>query len=213
MATLLHLDSGADAEHSLSRRLTARFASSWSGERTYRDLHADPLPHLEHSALHFPPATRPPGVVPPEAAALQQRLLDELDAADVVLVAAPLYNYSLPSTLKAWIDRIHVPGVTTGPGTTPYAGKHAVVVSTRGLTYDSGPTAGWDHAVPVLELVLGTALGMQVEVVKVDYTLADTAPALAEHAETFHAQRDAALERLAALARTHSSRRNHRTDS
>lgn len=205
MVSLLHLDSGADADNSLSRKLTARFAQSWTGERTYRDLHADPLPHLEHSALHWPAATRPAGVVTPQAAALQQELLDELGAADVVLVGAPLYNYSIASTLKAWIDRIHVPGLTTGPGTTPYAGKRAVVVSTRGLSYDEGPTAGWDHGVPVLRLILGTALGMQVEVVTVDHTLADTVPALAEHAETFHAQRDAAGVRLAELARTWSA--------
>jgi FMN-dependent NADH-azoreductase len=200
VATLLHLDSGADAEHSLSRRLTAHFAEHWTGERTYRDLHADPLPHLEHSALHWPEAMWPAGVVTPEAAARRQQVLDEVAAADVLLVGAPMYNYSLASTLKAWVDRVHLPGITTGPGTTPYAGKPAVVVTTHGLRYDEGPAAGWDHAVPVLELVLGTALGMQVEVVSVDYTLADTVPDLAEHAETFHAQRDAALTRLAQLA-------------
>jgi FMN-dependent NADH-azoreductase len=205
VVSLLHLDSGADAVHSLSRQLTAHFTESWSGERVYRDLHADPLPHLEHSALHWAPETREAGVVPPGAAELQQQLLDELDAADVLLVGAPMYNYSLASTLKAWIDRIHVPGVTTGPGTTPYAGKRAVVVTTRGLSYDDGPFAGWDHAVPVLQIVLGTALGMEVEVVKVDYTLADAVPELAEHAETFHAQREAARTRLAELARTLSN--------
>jgi FMN-dependent NADH-azoreductase len=200
VSRLLHLDSGADPEHSLSRVLTARFADAWTGERTYRDLHADPLPHLEHSALHWPKAMRPEGVVPPEAAALQRRLLDELDEADVLLVGAPMYNYSLASTLKAWIDRIHVPMVTTAPGPMPHAGKRAVVVTTRGLTYDEGPTAGWDHAVPVLEIVLGTALGMDVEVVKVDHTLADTVPDLAAFSESFHAQREAALTRLGELA-------------
>jgi FMN-dependent NADH-azoreductase len=199
--TLLQLDSGADLEHSVSRALTAAFAEAWTGERVHRDLHADPLPHLEHSALHWPAETRPPGVVPPGAAELQQTLLDELAAADVLLVAAPMYNYSLPSTLKAWLDRIHLPGVTTGPGTTPYAGKPAVVVATRGLTYDEGPTAGWDHAVPVLELLLGTALGMSVEVVTLDHTLADSVPELAMYAESFHAQREAAVTRLQELAR------------
>jgi FMN-dependent NADH-azoreductase len=204
--TLLHLDSGADPERSLSRVLTAHFAEHWTGARSYRDLHADPLPHLEHSALHWPEPLRPAGVeLPPGAEALQQELLAELDAADVLVVGAPMYNYSLPSTLKAWVDRIHVPGVTTGEGTQPHAGKRAVVVSTRGLTYDDGPTAGWDHAVPVLQIVLGEALGMQVEVVKVDFTLADTLPPLAEHSATFHAQRDAALSRLAELATSWST--------
>lgn len=88
------------------------------------------------------------------AEALQQALVDELLAADVVVVGAPMYNYSLPSSLKAWIDHIHIPGVTApfDGDTQPMAGRPAVVVTSRGGSYDPGTaTEGWDHGVPVLE--------------------------------------------------------------
>src|SRR5579863_9493594 len=117
MPHLLHLDSSADAEHSRSRAITATFAAAWREHGpdhtiTYRDLARDPLPHLPDAALHWPPRLRLEGAAPPPAAeALQQDLLAELTSADVLLIGAPLYNYSLPSSLKAWIDYIHVPGV------------------------------------------------------------------------------------------------------
>jgi FMN-dependent NADH-azoreductase len=103
-------------------------------------------------------------------------LLAELLAADVVLVGAPMYNYSLPSTLKAWLEYIHVPGVTSASGehTPPLAGRPAVLVTTRGIAYDEGThTAGWDHGIPVLRLVLGSALGMSLSVIEVNLTMAE----------------------------------------
>ena len=189
MPHLLHLDSSADVERSRSRAITATFAAAWREHGpgysvSYRDLHRDPLPHLADAALHWPPRLRPDGAAPPAAAeALQQELIDELTAADVLLVGAPLYNYSLPSSLKAWIDHIHVPGVTApfDVPTQPLAGRPAVIVSAQGASYDAHtPTEGWDHAVPVLDLILGTALGMTLTVITTSLTLAETVPALAD---------------------------------
>ena len=145
MPHLLHLDSSADAEHSRSRAITATFAAAWRGHGagytvSHRDLHRDPLPHLADAALHWPPRLRPDGAAPPAAAeALQRELIDELTSADVLLVGAPLYNYSLPSSLKAWIDHIHVPGVTApfDVPTQPLAGRPAVIVSAQGASYDA----------------------------------------------------------------------------
>ncbi|QSB22046.1 FMN-dependent NADH-azoreductase [Curtobacterium sp. 24E2] len=120
MPTLLHIDSSADLSHSRSRALTAAFADAWRArgpEYTVvrRDLHVDQLPHLETSALHWAAVDRTADEsVAPEAEALRQEVIDELLAADVVVVGSPLYNYTVPSTLKAWIDRIHVPGVLAG---------------------------------------------------------------------------------------------------
>ena len=108
--------------------------------------------------------------------------MDELVAADAVVVGAPMYNYSLPSSLKAWIDHIHIPGLTApfDGDTQPMAGRPVVVVTSRGGSYDPGtPTEGWDHGIPVLELIMGTALGMRVEVIGTDLTLAESVPALA----------------------------------
>ncbi|WP_375387480.1 FMN-dependent NADH-azoreductase [uncultured Amnibacterium sp.] len=192
MPHLLHLDSSIDPARSRSRAVTTAFATAWRGRGddftvAYRDLHADPVPHLTDAASHWAPRLRRAGEAPPAAeAALQQRLLDELLAADVLVVGAPMYNYSLPSTLKAWVDHIHVPG-STAPFDTPdqpMAGKPAVLVTTRGAAYDPGtPTAGWDHTVPPLQLILGDSLGMRVAVIEVNLTLSDFVPALADQAE------------------------------
>jgi len=186
MPNLLHLDSSADLTTSRSRAITAAFADAWRDlgadhTVTRRDLHVDPLPHLSDSALHWPPRLRQPGDAPdPAHEALQQALIAELVAADVVLIGAPLYNYSLPSTLKAWVDNIHLPGVTApfdGDDQQPMLGRPAVVVTSRGGVYDEGtPTAGWDHATPVLDIVLGSTLGMRVETIATNLTLSDRLP-------------------------------------
>ncbi|MCU1405257.1 MAG: FMN-dependent NADH-azoreductase [Glaciihabitans sp.] len=189
MPVLLHLDSSADPRTSRSRAITHTFAEEWlaSGPEftiIYRDLHNTPLPALADSSLHWPKRLRPVDAAPPAAAeALQEEILAELLSADVLLVGAPMYNYSLPSTLKAWIDYIHVPGVTApfDVASQPLAGRPAVIVTSRGASYDAGTaTEGWDHAVPVLELILGTALGMETTVISTSLTLADSVAALAD---------------------------------
>jgi FMN-dependent NADH-azoreductase len=123
----------------------------------------------------------------------------------VLLVGAPLYNYSVPSSLKTWIDHVHVPGRTApfvGAPEQPMAGRPAVVVSSRGAAYDAGsPTDGWDHAVPMLDLILGTALGMSVEVITTSLTLAETVPALAPQLDRSRAELAAAHEAAAEAAR------------
>lgn len=209
MPTLLHLDSSSDLRTSRSRAITRAFAEEWAsaGEDfvvVHRDLHTDPLPHLEDSRLHWPAGLRPDGVtVPADAEALQAELIAELLGADALLIGAPLYNYSLPSSLKAWIDNIHVPGVTApfGSDTQPLAGRPAVIVTSRGGIYDPGsPQEGWDHAVPPLKLILGDALGMDIEVIAASRTLADFLPVLAEERPRAREEFSAALEsaRLAA---------------
>jgi FMN-dependent NADH-azoreductase len=213
---LLHLDSAASLTNSRSREITATFAEAWRGRgpqysMSYRDLYRDPLPHLADAVLHWPPHLRPPGAASADpgalamAEALQDELIGELLGANVLLVGAPLYNYSVPSSLKTWIDHVHVPGRTAPfPGfpAQPLAGRPAVVVSSRGASYDAGsPTDGWDHAVPVLDLILGTALGMTVEVITTSLTLAETVPALAPQLDRSRAELAAAHKAAAAAAR------------
>ncbi|MFJ4220834.1 FMN-dependent NADH-azoreductase [Curtobacterium luteum] len=206
MPTLLHIDSSADLAHSRSRALTAAFADAWRArgpEYTVvrRDLHVDQLPHLETSALHWAAADRTADeVVAPEAEALRQEVIDELLAADVVLVGSPLYNYTVPSTLKAWLDRVHIPGVLVGD-VQPLKDRPVVTVVSRGGTYEADtPTEGWDHGSPVLQIILGTALGMKHFPVTVSATLADRLPdlaPLADHAAAEFADARTTLERLA----------------
>jgi FMN-dependent NADH-azoreductase len=179
---LLHLDSSAGGDASRSRAVTAAFAQAWRSRGAdytiaYRDLHRHALPHLADAELHYAPRLRrADAVLPSDAEALQQELIAELVTADVLLVGAPMYNYSLPSSLKAWLDHIHVLGVTAtfDEPTQPMAGHPAIVVASRGAYYGEGsPTPDWDHAVPVLEILLGSALGMIVTVLVVSRTLSD----------------------------------------
>ncbi|MFZ4895779.1 FMN-dependent NADH-azoreductase [Plantibacter sp. Mn2098] len=200
MATLLHLDSSADLLTSRSRALTAAFADAWAAADpthsiVYRDLHVDPVPHLADASLHWTAADRIPGANPPaEAEALQRRLLDQLLAADVLLIGAPLYNFSVPSTLKTWIDHIHVPGVTSSLPELPLAGRPAVVVTSRGGAYDAGtPTADWDHEIPALRIILGDMLGMDVRFITTSVTLAEPLGGPAEDVERSRSEFAAAL--------------------
>jgi len=210
MPTLLQLDSSADATGSVSRAVTATFADAWTGLGDdhvviRRDLHADPLPHLADASLHWPARLRRPGANPPaDAEALQQQVIQELISVDAVVLGAPMYNYSLPSVLKVWLDYIHVPGVTTpfDDDSQPMAGKPAVIISSRGGIYDPGsPNEDWDHTVPPLQIILGNALGMDVSVIKISRTLSDVVPGLADEAARAAAELQAAHADAAALAR------------
>jgi len=209
--TLLRLDFSYDDDAtSVSRALTGTFARAWraSGpERTVveHDLRTDPVPPPGHGALHWAEELRAPGVVvPAEAEAAHARVLDELLAADVVVIGAPLYNYGPSATLKAWLDHVHVPGVTApfgGDAPRPLRGRRAVVVAARGTAHDGDSEAeGRDHALPLLRLILGDALGMDVHVVTVDRTLSATVPTFAGERARFERRFAAAAAELEELA-------------
>lgn len=171
MPHLLHIDSSVQGAQSVSRRLTARAADRWraahpGGTVTYRDLAADQLPHLD----------------PSRSAPLSAELVDEIKAADTVLLGLPLYNYGPPSTVKAWVDHVLVDGLSvdfaTGQGL--LAGTELVAIETRGGGYGPGtPRAGWDHAQGWLTHALSMT-GLESRFIVVEFTLADTKPAMAE---------------------------------
>ena len=105
MPLLLHLDSSMDIEHSRSRAITRTFANTWRAfspdhKVVYRDLYRDPPPHLNDMALHWPSTSRARPGIQLRCQWLQQNLLDELLAADALLIDAALYNFSFPSTLS-----------------------------------------------------------------------------------------------------------------
>lgn len=183
MAQLLRIDSSLRTEGSASRLLTGALAEAWEaagGEVVSRDLQAEAFPHLPAFGLHFPAAQSDPPEWA-EARARQDKVIQEVSEADALVIAAPLINYSVPSTLKAWMDHLHVPGVTAEDPAQegPLAGKPVVIVSPRGAAYDDpGTEVLLDHAVPALEALLGDAMGMAVEAITVDRTLADLLPEL-----------------------------------
>ena len=129
---LLHLDSSILGQHSASRELGAAIVARWQRdvrgiEVTYRDLAADPLPHLSGGALAQANA---------DEAATAAAVMDEFLSADVIVVGAPMYNFGIPSQLKAWIDRVAVAGKTfryTADGPQGLAGgKQVIVAATYG---------------------------------------------------------------------------------
>lgn len=161
MSNVLIIESSARQQGSFSRQLTQQFISQWQAAHptdqvTVRDLTLHPVPHLDANLLG--------GWMKPEAqrsadehASLKRsdELTDELLAADVLVLAAPMYNFAIPSTLKAWLDHVLRAGVTfkyteTGPQGL-LTGKKAYVLTARGGLY-AGSTS--DHQEPYLRQVM-----------------------------------------------------------
>jgi FMN-dependent NADH-azoreductase len=161
---LLHIDSSVLGPHSVSRQVSAaiveRLRQASPGLRiTYRDLSSTPLAHL--SAPHLAAAQ---GAVPDAAfqddIAASQAVLEEFLAAEIVVLGAPMYNFTIPSQLKAWIDRILVAGKTfkySAQGVEGLAGNKRVIVAvSRGGFYGAGtPAAVGEHLETYLRWVFG----------------------------------------------------------
>jgi FMN-dependent NADH-azoreductase len=143
---LLHIDSAATGAGSVTRELTAAIVARWQDtvpglSVTYRDLDTQPLPHLTGPILTKADAAA--------AEASEQTLQQFLDS-DVIVIGAPMYNFSVPSTLKAWIDRVAVAGRTfryTENGPEGLAkGKRMVIASGRGGIYGDNSPADFQEA-------------------------------------------------------------------
>jgi len=162
---LLHLDSSILGENSASRPIGAAVVARWQDavphlHVTYRDLAAKPLPHLSGGSLA--------GADPSEAAEAE-RVMQEFLEADVLVVGAPMYNFGVPSTLKAWIDRVAVAGRTfryteTGPQGLA-GGKKVVIASSRGGFHQEG---GTDFQEAYLRQVFGFLGITDIEVVRAE---------------------------------------------
>ncbi len=121
MATLLHIDSSVfPASASASRAVARTFRQAWEeqhpeGTVIHRDLATEPVPHLTAES-HLAAVTDPAEHTPEQAAALARRLLliEEIERADALLIGAPMYNFTIPSTLKAWLDNVILVGRTAG---------------------------------------------------------------------------------------------------
>ena len=148
---ILRIDSSTTGEQSISRKLTdlitEHFASAHPDATViHRDLVANPLEHIDPittKAVRTPPETHDEAVA---AAYPEQRaVLDEFLASDVVIIGAPMYNFTIPSQLKAWLDRLGVPGVTfsyseAGPKGLA-GGRKVIVASARGGEYSNDQMA------------------------------------------------------------------------
>src|SRR5947208_786381 len=141
---LLHVDSSVLGPHSVSRQVSAaivdRLAKATPGlEVVYRDLTATPLDHLSGPHLAAAQGAAPTPALAQDLAA-GEAMLDEFLAADIVVIGAPMYNFTIPSQLKAWIDRILVAGKTFkygAQGVEGLAGNKRIIVRSEEHTSDS----------------------------------------------------------------------------
>jgi len=155
--TILHIDSSISGENSASRAISRSIVDQLRGtgdQVTQRDLVAEPLPHLTLDAF------------------ADTSVLDEFLAADTVVIGAPMYNFTLPTQLKAWLDRILIAGKTfryTESGPEGLAGgKRVVIALARGGFYDAGsPAAALEHLETYLRGVFGF-IGIVPEFVAAD---------------------------------------------
>ena len=157
--TILHIDSSINGENSASRTLTRSIvdqlkSAQWGEEVIYRDLAANPLPHLTLDAF------------------ADTSVLDEFLAAETVVIGAPMYNFTLPTQLKTWIDRLVIAGTTfryteNGPEGL-VAGKRVIVALARGGFYgEASPAAALEHLETYLKGMFNF-IGIEPEFVAAD---------------------------------------------
>ena len=212
MPTLLHIDSSARFEGSVSREVTATFRTAWEaanpgGTVVYHDLAASPVPHLSGAAISagFVPADQH---TPEQQAAhaVREQLIAELEQADEIVIGAPMYNFTIPSTLKAWVDQVILIGRTAGAQKSA-AGTRVTVVASRGGSYAEGsPRESFEFATNYLEKVLTELLGLEVSLVVPEFTMAKFNPALADFVEHGEASLAKAHHDAAAIAENSADR-------
>jgi FMN-dependent NADH-azoreductase len=184
---LLHIDSSVLGPHSVSRQVSAAIVDSLRKvtpglEIVYRDLATTPLAHLSGPHLAAAQGAAPDSALQPDLAA-GQAVLDEFLAADTVVLGAPMYNFTIPSQLKAWIDRILVAGKTfkySEQGAEGLAGNKRVIVAiSRGGFYGAGtPAAVGEHLETYLRWVFGF-----IGVTNLEFISADGVQVGPEHRE------------------------------
>ncbi|PWJ22202.1 FMN-dependent NADH-azoreductase [Jannaschia seohaensis] len=192
MTQILRIDSSARFDGSVSRDLTGRIVDMLDGEVTHLDLARTPLPQITETWMHsnFTPAEER-SEAQREALAQSDALVAQLQAADTVVIGLPVYNFSVPAALKAWIDLVARAGVTfryteNGPEGL-LKGKRAIVAMASGGTQEGSPI---DFASPYLRHMLGF-LG----ITDVTFITADT---LMIDAEAAMGKAEAQLAKLAA---------------
>ncbi|KRP90335.1 FMN-dependent NADH-azoreductase [Bradyrhizobium yuanmingense] len=174
---LLHVDSSVLGPHSVSRQVSAAIVdrlrqAAPSLQVVYRDLTETPLAHLSGSHLAAAQGAPAPAELGPDLAA-SAAALEEFLAADIVVIGAPMYNFTIPSQLKAWIDRILVAGKTFKYGAAGpeglAGGKRVIVAISRGGHYGAEtPYAAGEHLETYLRWVFGFMGITSVEFIPAD---------------------------------------------
>lgn len=167
MTRILAISASPKTEGSITNQLVARFLDRWRAQEgdhldlIRRDVGRTPPPHLDEAtigAFYTLPDDRTPEQL--ARIALSDAIVDELEAADVIVIGAPMHNFTIPSGLKTWIDHAARVGRTFRYGEAGPEGllknKRVFVLTARGGNYREGtPAAAFDHQMPYLKTVLG----------------------------------------------------------
>lgn len=173
MASLLRIDASPRGDYSVSKTLGKHFTAEWEqnhsgGTVVVRDLTARPLPYVDLPWIAGAYST-PDQHTPEQKTAIKvsDELIDELFAADEIVITTPMYNFSIPAALKAWIDHIVRLGRTFAPGYKPLVhGKKATILFASGGEYGPGAQAeSYNVATVYLKQILGFIGITEVEVV------------------------------------------------
>lgn len=164
---ILHIDSSPLGGNSVSRKLTAKIVAELTAKHpdskvVTRDLAANPVPHLDAGTIGamFTPADQR-NDASKNAIQLSEDAVEEVLAADVIVIGAPMWNFGVPSVLKAWIDHVARAGRTfryNAQGQIESLvppNKKVIIVSSRGGIYSDGPMKAMDHQESYLTAVLG----------------------------------------------------------
>lgn len=185
MTTLLRIDSSSRLADSCSRELGDYFEKSWVSHRAgrrvvRRDLAAKPVPHIAHQTIvgYYTPADRMTAELR-SATSLSDALIAELKTADVLVLTVPMYNFSIPSSLKAWIDQIVRIGHTFSFDGTRFGGlvptERAYVFCAYGASgyAPGGPLSPLNFLEPYLRALLGFLGVKEVRFFSVEATTVD----------------------------------------
>ena len=163
MKKILIVDSSPMAENSQTRKITRKLEDRLRtkyphAEFSHRDLAQTEIPHLNAAAITaFMSGEKDPGLK--KAAALSDELIEELLASDLVVIASPMWNFGVPSSLKVWVDHIVRAGKTflfTDKGLLGLAsGKKTILITSAGGVYSEGPMKSSDFMEPYLKRILG----------------------------------------------------------
>jgi FMN-dependent NADH-azoreductase len=200
MSSLLQIEVSPGGEHSVSRQISAEYVTAWKaahadGAVIVKDLATNPVPHLDGEAIfagYTPEGSRSEAMIAKHQ--YRQELIKEITGVDEILISSPMWNWSVPSVLKAYFDQIIIPGQLDGSGADGLKGKKVTFVVSQGGSYAEGaPRHGWDYETGYLKLV-ATALGStDVEIILAELTLAGVVPGMESLVEKKEASIAAAI--------------------
>jgi FMN-dependent NADH-azoreductase len=207
MSYLLQIEVSPSGENSVSRNVTAEYISAVKAakpnlEIRTKDFSTEPVPHLDGEAIFA-------GYTPEDQRSASATtkwnyrlgLIKEITEADEIVISTPMWNWTIPSVLKAYFDQIIIPGVLDGSGADGLKGKKITFVVAHGGSYSEGaPRAGWDYQTGYLKLVANALGATDVEVILAELTLAPVVPAMNELIPAMEASIAAAKAKAVARA-------------